>query len=161
MLVCCLFGLSFNNNLLLSFSHTSISQMSKLYTFIWKEVATSAKLAEEFHSGSFIFVPYTSGSRHEDVVSGMFLSPREVYWSDSTGAMDQMSKMHPQHSLKDVALGPLNKTLCNIYPGLHNFFVNACGVHENPSLSAYLQILLQLSSVALPSQAAKAVSMIK
>lgn len=132
--------------------------MSKLYTFIWNEVAASKKLAEEFRSEPFIFVPYTSPSRHEDLVSGIFLSLNEVYWCDSTGAMDQMKEMHPQDSSTSVALAPLNKTLCNIYPALREFFIDLCGVHENPPLPAYLQILRQLSRVTLPSQAAKAVS---
>lgn len=134
--------------------------MSKLYTFIWNEVAASRKLAEEFHSEPFIFVPYTFSLRKEDVVPGIFLSPNEVYWRDSTGAMDHMKELHPQHSSTNVALGPLNRTLHDIYPGLHDFFIDLCGVHENPPLPAYLQILRQLSSVTLPSQAAKAVSKI-
>ncbi|EXC16976.1 hypothetical protein L484_021633 [Morus notabilis] len=135
----------------------SITQMSKLYTFIWNEVAASRKLAEEFHSEPFIFVPYTFSLRKEDVVPGIFLSPNEVYWRDSTGAMDHMKELHSQHSSTNVALGPLSKTLHDIYPGLHDFFIDLCGVHENPPLPAYLQILRQLSSVTLPSQAAKAV----
>ena len=132
--------------------------MSRLYAFIWDEVAVSNILAEKFHSEPCIFVPYTSGSRHEDVLSGKFLSPAEVFWHDSTGAMDQMKEIHPQCTVTCVASGPLNKTLCNIYPGLHDFFVDVCGVHENPPLPSYLHVLQQLSSVTLPSQAVKAVS---
>lgn len=132
--------------------------MSKLYSFIWHEVAVSKKLAQDFRAEPCIFVPYATGTRHEDAVSGMFLSPDEVFWHDPTGAMDQMKEMHPQDTSTSVAPGPLNKTLCNIYPGLHDFFVDICGVHENPPLPSYLQILQQLSSVTLPSQAAKAVS---
>ncbi|PON33820.1 Histidine kinase-like ATPase, C-terminal domain containing protein [Parasponia andersonii] len=135
----------------------SVTQMSKLYAFIWHKVAVSKKFAEEFHSEPCIFVPYTSSLSHEDVVSGKFLSPDEVFWHDSTGAMDQMKEMHPQCTLTSVASGPLNKTLCNIYPGLRDFFIDVCGVHENPPLPLYLQILQQLSSVTLPSQSAKAV----
>ncbi|GKF17090.1 hypothetical protein Tco_0062008, partial [Tanacetum coccineum] len=48
-----------------------------------------------------------------------------------------------------------NKLLCNVYPGLHNFFVNEFGVAENPPLLSYLQSLLQLSNQSLPSHAAK------
>ncbi|XP_062109173.1 protein NO VEIN [Humulus lupulus] len=135
----------------------SITQMSKLYNFIWHEVAVSKKLAKQLHSEPCIFVPYTSGSRHEDVVSGVFLSPGDVFWHDPTGAMELMKEMLPQCTLSSMASVPLNKTLCNIYPGLHEFFVDVCGVHEKPPLPSYLQILQQLSSVKLPHQAAKTV----
>lgn len=132
--------------------------MSKLYTFIWNEIAVSKKkLAEELYSMPFIFVPYTSGSTHEDLVSGMFFSCGEVCWHDSTGCMSQM-KIHTPGSSTDLSDHPLNKTLCSFYPSLHDFFVHGCGVRENPPLCDYLQILLQLSSAVLPSQAANAVS---
>ncbi|XP_057958300.1 protein NO VEIN isoform X2 [Malania oleifera] len=135
----------------------SISQMSKFYTFIWNEMTSSRqKIMREFCSGPFIFVPYTSGSQHEDVVSGMFLPPEEVYWYDLTGSKDQL-EVNLQHRFIGAANSPLNKTLCNVYPGLHDFFVNECGVQEIPSFRSYLQFLLQLSSIALPSQAANAV----
>ncbi|XP_065628200.1 protein NO VEIN-like [Quercus suber] len=132
--------------------------MSNLYTFIWKKMATSThKITEALHSGSCIFVPYASGSRHEDVVPGMFLSPEEICWHDPTGCLDQIKEMNPQCSLTEVIHCPLNKTLSNIYPGLRDFFVYSCRVHETPPLRSYLRILLQLSTVALPSQTANAV----
>ncbi|KAH7521674.1 hypothetical protein FEM48_Zijuj07G0058000 [Ziziphus jujuba var. spinosa] len=135
----------------------SIMQMSKLYAFIWNEMTTLKKdLAEEFCSGPFIFIPFFSGSKHGDVVSGMFLSPNEVHWKDSTGAMDQMKNINCQHLSADLSR-PLNKTLYSFYPNLHDFFVVGCGVHESPPLRSYLQILQQLSSVKLPSQAATSV----
>lgn len=120
--------------------------------------ASKEKIAEAFHSGPSIFVPHTSSFRHEDVVSGTLLSPEEVYWHDSTSFVDQIREIHRQCSSAGVTHGPLNKTLCNFYPGLHDFFVDGCGVHETPPLRSYLQILLHLSNVALPSQAANAVS---
>jgi len=139
--------------------HGSITQMSKLYTFIWNEVATSKqKITEELHSGPFIFVPYASGSTFDDVVPGIFLSPEDVCWHDSTGSLDQMKEFHPQCSLTEVTHHLLSKMLSNIYPGLRDFFIDGCKVHETPPLQSYLQILLQLSTVALPSQAANTVS---
>ncbi|XP_050285644.1 protein NO VEIN-like isoform X2 [Quercus robur] len=138
--------------------NASISQMSNLYTFIWKKMATSRhKITEALHSGSCIFVPYASGSSHEDVVPGTFLSPEEICWHDPTGCLDQIKEMNPQCSLTEVIHCPLNKTLSNIYPGLRDFFVYSCRVHETPPLRSYLRILLQLSTVALPSQTANAV----
>ncbi|KAL5848549.1 hypothetical protein ACOSQ4_006562 [Xanthoceras sorbifolium] len=136
----------------------SIAQMSRLYTYIWNEMAASKhKIAEELLSESFIFVPYTSGFRHEDVVSGVFLSSEEVYWHDSTGTIDLMKEMQPQCSSIGLSQYPLTKTLCSVYPGLHEFFVKRCGVPEGPSFRSYVEILLELSTVALPSQAANAV----
>jgi hypothetical protein len=138
---------------------SSIAQMSKFYTLIWNEMAASKQIiVEEFHSGPSIFGPYASSSRHEDVVSGTFLSPEEVYWHDSTSFVDQIKQIHPQCSSTGVIHGPLNRTLCNFYPGLHDFFVDGCGVPETPPLRSYLQILLHLSKVTLPSEAANAVS---
>ncbi|KAL7177232.1 hypothetical protein ACSBR2_030551 [Camellia fascicularis] len=135
----------------------SIAQMSKFYTFIWNEMATSKhKIIEELSMGPFIFVPYSCVSRHDDVVPGVFLSPSEVYWHDLTGSMNQIKDILP-HSGSSVIDRPLCKTLCNIYPSLHVFFVNECGVNEIPHLRSYLQILLQLSTAALPSQGANMV----
>ncbi|GAV66160.1 DUF3883 domain-containing protein [Cephalotus follicularis] len=136
----------------------SVAQMSKFYTFIWDKITSSnQKIAEEFHSGPFIFVPYASASRHENAVSGLFLSPEEVYWHDSTGLEDQLKEIISQDSSMRMNQGPLSKKLCNVYPGLHDFFVNEWGVCETPSFCIYLQILLQMSTVALPSQATNAV----
>ncbi|GKB32737.1 hypothetical protein Tco_0872138, partial [Tanacetum coccineum] len=55
----------------------SISQMSKLYTYIWNEMSNSKqKIVKNLHSQAFIFVPCSFGSTNE-VVSGLFLSPTE------------------------------------------------------------------------------------
>ncbi|KAJ9555637.1 hypothetical protein OSB04_010251 [Centaurea solstitialis] len=134
----------------------SISQMSKFYTYIWNEMNNSKqKIVENLHSQAFIFVPYSFGSTHE-VVSGLFLSPHEVFWHDSTSSMERMKSIHPQHD-RHMTHRPFSKMLCNIYPSLHYFFVNEFGVAENPPLLSYLQSLLQLSSGILPSEAAKTV----
>ncbi|KAK6928656.1 Protein NO VEIN, C-terminal [Dillenia turbinata] len=124
-----------------------LEQMSKFYAYIWREMATSRqKIIQKFTSGPFIFVPFVSGFKHAEVVPGKFLSSEEAFWQDFTHSVDQM---------KD-ALGPtsLSMTLCSFYPGLHDFFVNECGLHEFPSFRSYVQILLQLSIAALPSQVA-------
>ncbi|XP_050219980.1 protein NO VEIN [Mercurialis annua] len=133
----------------------SIGQMSKFYTFIWDEIAASKnQISEALHLAPFIFIPYESGSRHDVLVSGVFLTSKEVYWHDPTGSTDHMKEIHPGNSLTELLQRPLSKTLCNIYTGLHDFFVKECGVHEIPSCRSYLDILKQLSTFALPSQAA-------
>ena len=130
--------------------------MSKLYAFVWNEMAASKqKTMEDLMSGPFIFVPYSSVSSHDDVVCGTFLYPNEVYWHDSTGSVQEMKELHPQCCSPP---SPVNKSLCSIYPGLRGFFVEDCGVQEAPPLRGYIQILLQLSTVTLPSLAADKVS---
>ncbi|GJW84613.1 histidine kinase-, DNA gyrase B-, and HSP90-like ATPase family protein, partial [Tanacetum coccineum] len=124
----------------------SISQMSKFYTYLWNKMSSSKlKIVKKLHSQAFIFVPHSFSTTHE-LASGSFLSPSDVYWHDSFGSIEQRKSIHPLIN---------NKLLCNIYPGLHNFFVNEFGVAENPPLLSYLQSLLQLSNESLPSQAAK------
>ncbi|KAI4317529.1 hypothetical protein L6164_025391 [Bauhinia variegata] len=136
----------------------SIAQMSKLYAFVWNEMGTSKqKIMEELLSGPFIFIPFSPVSRQEDIVCGMFLSPDEVYWHDSTGSVEQMKEIHLQSSSTEATHFPPNKSLCNIYPGLRGFFVDGCGVQKAPPLCSYIQILQQLSTVTLPSQAANRV----
>nr|GEY66905.1 hypothetical protein [Tanacetum cinerariifolium] len=125
----------------------SISEMSKFYTYIWKEMSISKqKIVGNQHSQAFIFVPYLFGSKLE-VVPGLFLSPNEVYWHDSTGLMKQTKST--------VAHSPFSKMLCKIYPDLHDFFVDEFGVDDNPPLSCYLQFLQQLSTGSSPSLEAK------
>ncbi|KAM1036680.1 hypothetical protein ACFX2C_031574 [Malus domestica] len=133
----------------------SLTQMFKFYSLVWNEMAPSKQIImDEFHSGPSIFVPYQSGFSHEDVVSGVFLSTEEVYWDDSSNFI---KAVRPECSSTAVNHIPLNKMLRNIYPGLHDFFVGHFGVLETPPFRSYLQILLDLSNVALPSQAANAV----
>ncbi|XP_010673417.2 protein NO VEIN [Beta vulgaris subsp. vulgaris] len=133
----------------------SLLQMSKLYSFVWKEMATCRQqVLDTLNSGPFIFIPCASIKLYEDVVAGVFLSPEEVYWDDSTGALDYRKNVEFSPGTSSVAL---SKTLCSIYPGLRDFFVNKCGVHEAPSFSHYLQILQQLSGNSSPRQAANAV----
>lgn len=112
------------------------------------------QVLDTLNSGPFIFIPCASIKLYEDVVAGVFLSPEEVYWDDSTGALDYRKNVEFSPGTSSVAL---SKTLCSIYPGLRDFFVNECGVHEAPSFSHYLQILQQLSGNSSPRQAANAV----
>ncbi|CAJ1939132.1 unnamed protein product [Sphenostylis stenocarpa] len=129
-----------------------ITQMTKLYAFIWNEMASSKKKTmEDLMSGPFIFIPYSSVYDHNDAVCGTFVYPNEVYWHDSTGSVQQMKEFHPQ---SNSSYSPINKSLCNIYPSLRGFFVDECQVQEAPPLCSYIQILLQLSTITLPSQAA-------
>ncbi|KAK9081153.1 hypothetical protein Syun_030516 [Stephania yunnanensis] len=136
----------------------SIAQMSRFYSFIWNGISTSkAKIAEVFRAGPSVFVPVTVDSRHHEVVSGIFLSPSEVYWHDSTGSMVETKKLIFQCSSVNETSCPLSRTLADIYQGLHSFFVHECGVHEIPPFRSYIEILVQLSNNVLPSQAANIV----
>ncbi|KAK4732817.1 hypothetical protein R3W88_025805 [Solanum pinnatisectum] len=133
----------------------SFSQMSKFYTFIWSRMNTSEKkVIEELRNEPFVFVPCKLAASHEDVASGVLLSSKEVFWRDLTGSTDQVKIVCPEYDPHSVQ-HPFTKMLCSVYPSLHDFFVKECGVDEFPHFHGYLQILLQLSSTALPSQAAK------
>ncbi|KAL6503587.1 hypothetical protein OROGR_025510 [Orobanche gracilis] len=134
----------------------SLAQMSSFYSFLWNGMALSKnEILEELHSGPFIFVPNTSSYSEEVAVPGALLSPQEVYWHDTIGIVDQTKSVHPECIPSIVS--PQRTMLHNFYPDLHDFFVNECGVDESPSLRSYLQILLQLSTTALPHVAAKRV----
>lgn len=111
------------------------------------------QVLDALNSGPFIFIPCASVKHYEDVVSGVFLSPEDVYWHDSTGALDHRKT---EFSFENCSV-PMSKTLRSIYPGLHDFFVNQCGVHEAPSFRHYLQILQQLSRNSIPFQTTSAV----
>ncbi|KAI3440828.1 uncharacterized protein J3R85_003060 [Psidium guajava] len=136
----------------------SAAQMARLYSFVWSELASSQiRMNEEIRTSQFIFVPSASGSLQEELVSGIFCSPREVYWHDSTGSVKQINQVYSQCRLVGVTDGLPGKTLDNIYPGLHDFFVRECGVLEGPSFDVYLKMLVELSATALPSQVANIV----
>ncbi|KAF8016189.1 hypothetical protein BT93_H1641 [Corymbia citriodora subsp. variegata] len=134
---------------------SSAAQMSKLYNFLWKEVdASKQNIVEDLISEPFIFIPScTSGV--EDVVLGSFLLPKEVCWHDSPELLNQMEEIDSKAGEVGAKHSLLSRTLCNIYPGLRDFFVNICGVYEIPSFQDHFQNLLHLSTTVLPSQAAK------
>ncbi|KAL4591063.1 hypothetical protein LXL04_004011 [Taraxacum kok-saghyz] len=120
----------------------SVSQMSRFYSFIWNELGSSNQnILDNIGSGAFIFVPCSCVSSSE-VVSGMLLSPQEVYWHE--GIINHQN-------------GFSKKMLSNLYPSLHEFFVDQCGVRENPPLLDYLTLLHRLSTVDTPLKAAKKV----
>ncbi|MFS7999681.1 hypothetical protein Hanom_Chr12g01169281 [Helianthus anomalus] len=89
-----------------------------------------------FSSGSCIFVPLSS-VYSSAVVSGVLLSPQEVYWHDNIINADCEQR----------------KMLSNLYR-----CVSGCGVKENPPLVDYLSFLHHLSIVSTPLKAAKKVS---
>uniref|UniRef100_A0A0V0IZL0 Putative ovule protein n=1 Tax=Solanum chacoense TaxID=4108 RepID=A0A0V0IZL0_SOLCH len=132
----------------------SVSQMSRFYTFMWNTMNISErKVVEELRDAPCVFIPLKFGASLEDAVPGVLLSLKEVFWCDSTGSVDQVKMANT----KFVQQHPVTRILCSLYPGLHDFFVNRCGVDEFPHFHGYLQILLHLSAVALPLQEAKKV----
>lgn len=133
--------------------------MLKFYTFISSGIATaSSKIIEWFVSSRYIFVPFISCCQGTDPASGMFLSPKEVFWQDPTGCMAKMKELMLLCASKHKDDHILCISLESVYPTLRDFFVNVCGVSETPPFCTYFQILKQLSAIALPSQAAHKVS---
>ncbi|KAL9227092.1 hypothetical protein vseg_002828 [Gypsophila vaccaria] len=149
----------------------SMSQMSKFYSFISKEMATSRQqVVDALSSGPFIFVPYGSVKLQEAVVAGAFLSKEDVYWHDSTCTLDlvkdvdisalQNSSLCKKEKKKKLVINistHLSKSLCSLYPSLHNFFVTECRVNPAPSYRQYLQTLKCLSKMPFSQGVAKAV----
>lgn len=134
--------------------------MSKLYSFISDGVATAkVNMTEEFMTSYFIFVPFITTQISNNVGAGTFLSPKDLFWHDPTVCFDKIKEVLQSIQRESSNSLPC-KALSYAYPNLHDFFVKVCHVHEVPPFRNYLQILLQLSSVALPSQAANAVSAI-
>lgn len=147
----------FSNSIQRCLFFCSISQVTRFYKFLWNEMADSKqKITEKLHALPFVFVPNQNGSRQNDLISGIFLSHNDVYWNDSAGVLDEIKEISSQ--ISGVVESLRRKTLCNIYPGLHDFFVNGCGVPETPSFQEYLKILGQFAHYVSPSCAAKAVS---
>lgn len=76
-----------------------------------------------------------------------------MYWDDPTCCLDLIKKRGPK--------GFQTCTIASLYLNLHDFFVTACGVLESPPSDKYFDILLQISHVISPKEAAHAVSTIK
>ncbi|MCL7027725.1 hypothetical protein MKW94_028800 [Papaver nudicaule] len=137
---------------------TSIAQMSKFYSFIWNGMDSSkSKIAAAFSMGPSIFVPLENVSRHDNLVHGMLLSQDDVYWHDPTGSVDLARKLLLQSGSINKMNCNLSSTLAQVYHGLLDFFVHGCRVSQIPSFRSYIQVLMQLSDIALPSQAANVV----
>ena len=127
--------------------------MCKFYTFM-TEGAADAKIdiKREFASCSSIFTPLLR-PRSSEVVPGKFLSPKDLYWHDPTGCSEKTEEFV---SIKK-SMFP-RRMLSAAYPSLCEFLTEACGVPKVPTSSDYVEILLRLSNVALPSQVANQVS---
>ncbi|EFH51412.1 predicted protein [Arabidopsis lyrata subsp. lyrata] len=135
---------------------SSISQITRFYKYLWNEMADSKqKITEKLRTLPSVFVPHKIGSRQNDLITGIFLSLDDVYWNDSAGVLDEIKEISSK--ISSVVESLHRKTLCNIYPGLRDFFVNGCGVPETPSFQEYLKILGQFAHYVSPSCAAKAV----
>lgn len=132
---------------------TSTAQISKFYTFISDKITQgNFQITKDLVSSPFIFIPSDISSKCNDVVPGILLSSEDVYWHDPTGCVDKTVEMARLcASIQET--GCLHcKALATVYPSLRDFFVKACGVPTVPPFGSYLSILLQLSTVSLPSQ---------
>uniref|UniRef100_A0ACD5X9X7 Uncharacterized protein n=1 Tax=Avena sativa TaxID=4498 RepID=A0ACD5X9X7_AVESA len=128
----------------------SVDQMCKFYTFI-SEGAADAKIdiKQDFMSCSSIFTPLLR-PRSSEAVPGKFLPPKDLYWHDPTGCFETAEEYV---LIKNKRMFP-RRMLCSAYPSLCEFFTGTCGVPKVPTTSDYVEMLLRLSNVALPSQVA-------
>ncbi|KAG0447816.1 hypothetical protein HPP92_028133 [Vanilla planifolia] len=131
------------------------AQMLKFYTFIANGIASSSlKVIQELISDRFHICSILSSCKHIDSVSGMFILAKEAYWQDPTGCVDRMNELINLRTPIQEENNILCPALAYVYPGLHDFFVNVCGVPSTPPICSYYQILVQLSAIALPSHVA-------
>jgi hypothetical protein len=128
--------------------------MCRFYIFV-SEGAANAKIdiKREFMSCSSIFTPLLH-PRSTEAVPGKFLPPKDLYWHDPTGCFETTEQFV---LAKKNRIFP-RRMLCSAYPSLCEFFTEACGVPKVPTTSDYVEMLLRLSNVALPSQVAHQVS---
>ncbi|XP_044946062.1 protein NO VEIN-like isoform X3 [Hordeum vulgare subsp. vulgare] len=126
-----------------------MDQMCKFYTFMSEGAASGEiNIKRDFLPLCSIFTPL-HGSQSTDSVTGRFMSSNDLYWHDPTGCCE---KIYASILIKGNMFP--RKMLSVAYPSLHEFFTETCGVPKTPTTSEYLEILLRLSSVALPSQVA-------
>ncbi|KAH9288605.1 hypothetical protein KI387_032722, partial [Taxus chinensis] len=134
----------------------STSQMGRLYSFLWTRMDTcKEEVASHFQVNSYIFVPLTDESNPDDMAEGMFYSVDQVYWRDPTGCLDLLKKGAPPSDKLPFSHKMCLRALYQIYPNLHNFFVNGCCVQESPDFDGYVKILQNLSRIIQPSKAYK------
>ena len=148
-----LFSFCFLINIL-TFLFFSMSQMCKFYTFLSEGVADSKiDIKREFMSSPSIFTPLQR-PRASEVIPGRFLAPENLYWHDPTGCSEITEDFV---ATKNRSMFP-RRMLSAAYPNLCEFFTLTCGVPKAPTTSNYVEMLLRLSTIALPSQAANHVS---
>ncbi|KAM0899027.1 hypothetical protein ACQ4PT_021575 [Festuca glaucescens] len=127
--------------------NASVDQMCKFYTFMSEGAADSKiDIKREFMSCPSIFTPLLR-SRSSEVVPGKFLSPKDLYWNDPTGCSATTEELF----WGKKRMFP-RRMLCSTYPSLCEFFMEACAVPKVPTTSDYVDMVLQLSNVVLPSQ---------
>ncbi|KAF7058669.1 hypothetical protein CFC21_065677 [Triticum aestivum] len=126
-----------------------MDQMCKFYTFMSEGAASGEiNIKRDFLPLCSIFTPL-HGSPSTDSVTGRFMSSNDLYWHDPTGCCE---KIYASILMKGNMFP--RKMLSVAYPSLHEFFTETCGVPKIPTTSEYLEVLLRLSSVAVPSQVA-------
>jgi hypothetical protein len=132
----------------------SMNQMCKFYTFLSEGVADlKIDIKREFLSPPSIFTPLQR-PRSSEVIPGKFLLPKDLYWHDPTGCSEITEEFV---ATKSRRMFP-RRMLSVAYPSLCEFFTEACGVPKVPKTSNYVEMLMLLSTAALPSQAANHVS---
>lgn len=133
----------------------SVDQMSRLYNYISEGIPNSMlSLNQNFLASRFIFTPF-QGSLSSEVSLGEMLSPKEVYWLDPTGCFEATKELNLAKKSRHRPC----RMLAAIYPGLHDFFVTRCGVPDLPSFTKYVDVLLELSNVALATKASHLVKL--
>jgi hypothetical protein len=78
------------------------------------------------------------------------LAPEDLYWHDPTGCSEVTEDFV---ATKNRSMFP-RRMLSAAYPNLCELSILTCSVPKAPTTSNYIEMLLRLSTIALPSQAA-------
>lgn len=124
----------------------SLTQMNRLYTFLWNEIVQHKEdVLIFFQNHASVFVPIETNVKPDTPVLGTFYSLRDTCWSDETGCLFLLMK-----SEIPSAKRPCFRALDSLYPTMRGFFVVECLARENLNFKEYLHVLKILADIFSP-----------
>ena len=126
---------------------TSVAHMSRVYSFLLKEMSQSAeermKIHEAFLKNEMIFVPHRPSSLQS---AGFFYQRKDVCWTDPTNVslklLKEQNKMTTRHLL-EMFYGSRST-----HESLSTFFVDHIGVDATPNVGEYIEMASTVAEVS-------------
>ena len=125
---------------------TSVAHMSRVYSFLLKEMSQSAeermKIHEAFLKNEMIFVPHRPSSLQS---AGFFYQRKDVCWTDPTNVslkLKEQNKMTTRHLL-EMLYGSRSTQ-----ESLSTFFVDHIGVDATPNVGEYIEMASTVAEVS-------------
>jgi hypothetical protein len=105
-----------------------------------------------FQNEASIFVPkaMSTNTNVHSLVSGCFVSKKDVIWRDESGCLDLLVQSAAADS--NVRKPLPYRALKTIYPSLQGFFVEECNIQDVPSFNDYYHVLKFLSRAFSPHE---------